>query len=201
MISKFIASLLCKKHSMQKLFIKANALFDSEEEQWLQDRNDGLFAPLPKDFQIILGATFLLLGFAADRIILYLAEGDSSVCLQLAGVAVINGALLELGRLATGEKSISREESEREQMLEQEFNDFAENCIIPGGNCHRSDVIRSFRRYNPKYRTDNEMYPLSDLELEQLLRKWNRRLGNDEMSSAGFFSGIQVADKADAFKN
>ena len=49
----------------------------------LQQRN----RQRPKDFQIILGATFLLLGFAADRIILYLAEGDSSVCLQLVGVA------------------------------------------------------------------------------------------------------------------
>mmetsp|Transcript_20562 Transcript_20562/g.26596 ORF Transcript_20562/g.26596 Transcript_20562/m.26596 type:complete len:339 (+) Transcript_20562:104-1120(+) len=177
----------------------ANLLYDAEEEQWLKDRNEGLFAPLPTDFQIILGAIFLTFGFLVDRIVLFVTEGDANVCLQLAGVAAINGAFFELGRVASGEKDKSREESEREITLTEEFSQFAADRLEAGGNCHRSEVVRAFRRYNPKYRTDNSDFPLTDLEIEQLLRKWNRCMGNDEMSSAGFFSGIQLNKTSEVF--
>ena len=134
-----------------------------------------------------------------DRIVLFVTEGDANVCLQLAGVAAINGAFFELGRVASGEKDKSREESEREITLTEEFSQFAADRLEAGGNCHRSEVVRAFRRYNPKYRTDNSDFPLTDLEIEQLLRKWNRRMGNDEMSSAGFFSGIQLNKTSEVF--
>jgi hypothetical protein len=47
--------------------------------------------------------------------------------------------------------------------------------------------------------SDNDEYPLADIEIERMLRSWNRKMGNQEMSSAGFFSGIQINDQADVF--
>lgn len=46
---------------------------------------------------------------------------------------------------------------------------------------------------------DDSEYPLNDLEIERLLRSWCRRKGNAEMSSAGFFTGIQINEQADVF--
>lgn len=178
----------------------ANVLYDEKEDQWLKDRNDGLFAPLPLGFLLLLGVVFLVLGVVADRSILFLAEGDSSVTLQLAGVALIGGGSLELGRIASGEKKQTREDSDREMQLEKEFSEFAEKKLIFGGNCHRSEVVSAFRRYFAKYRVENDQYPLTDLEIERLLRAWNRMQGNDDMSSAGFFTGIQINEQADLTK-
>lgn len=55
------------------------------------------------------------------------------------------------------------------------------------------------RRYNPKYRVaDNEQYPLADIEIERILKAWNREFGSgSEMTSAGFVSGISVDGGAD----
>ena len=55
------------------------------------------------------------------------------------------------------------------------------------------------RRYNPKYRVaDNEQYPLADIEIERILKAWNREFGSgNEMTSAGFVSGISVDGGAD----
>lgn len=107
----------------------------------------------------------------------------------------------EVGRLAAKEKAPTREEYERDVLLYQEFEEFAAKRLVVGrGSCHRSDVISAFRRYNPKYRSaDNEQYPLADIEIERILRVWNRQFGSkSEMSSAGFFSGIVVDDAAKA---
>eukprot|EP00562_Extubocellulus_spinifer_P021588 CAMPEP_0178610744 /NCGR_PEP_ID=MMETSP0698-20121128/253_1 /TAXON_ID=265572 /ORGANISM="Extubocellulus spinifer, Strain CCMP396" /LENGTH=398 /DNA_ID=CAMNT_0020249351 /DNA_START=20 /DNA_END=1216 /DNA_ORIENTATION=+ len=180
----------------------ANVLYDEEEETWLKDRNENLFAPLPPGFLVLMGLIFLALGVVADRSILLLADGDKDICLQLAGVSLIGGASLELGRIASGEKDVTREEDERAMMLQQEFAEFAERRLVPGGNVHRSEIASAFRRFNAKYRIENEQYPLSDLEIERLARAWNRLQGNDDMSSAGFFTGIKINDqaKADAFR-
>mmetsp|Transcript_13328 Transcript_13328/g.20219 ORF Transcript_13328/g.20219 Transcript_13328/m.20219 type:complete len:346 (-) Transcript_13328:426-1463(-) len=178
-----------------------NVLYDPEEDQWLKDRNDGLFSPLPLQFTIQLGCLFVFFGVLADRVLLLLADGDSSVILQLAGVAIIGAATLELGRLASGEKRLTRDDADQMIQLMNEFDEFAASRIIPGGNCHRSEIVKAFRRYYAKYRqADSTEYPLSDLEIERLLRNWNLRMGNEDMSSAGFFVGIQINSKADAFR-
>lgn len=180
----------------------ANMLYDEKEEQWLQDRNAGYFGDLPLSLMIILSALFVCLGVLLDRAVYFLAEGDAAVSLQLAGVSVIGGAVWEVGRLAAKEKAPTRVEYEREVLLYQEFDEFASKRLIVGkGSCHRSDVIAAFRRYNPKYRVaDSEQYPLADIEIERILRQWNRQFGSrSEMSSAGFFSGITVDGAADAF--
>jgi len=180
----------------------ANLLYDEKEEQWLQDRNAGYFGDLPLSLMIILSALFICLGVLLDRAVYFLTEGDAAVSLQLAGVSVIGGAVWEVGRLAAKEKAPTRVEYEREVLLYQEFDEFASKRLIVGkGSCHRSDVIAAFRRYNPKYRVaDSEKYPLADIEIERILRQWNRQFGSrSEMSSAGFFMGITVDGAADAF--
>jgi hypothetical protein len=114
---------------------------------------------------------------------------------------LIGAASLELGRIASGEKKMTREEDDRSTELEKEFADFAEKRLLPGGNCHRNEVVRAFRRFNPKYRqSDSVEYPLTDLEIERLLRAWNRSRGNPEMSSAGFYSNLQINNQADVFR-
>jgi len=180
----------------------ANVLYDDKSEEWLADRNDGYFGELPPSFMAILSAVFVFLGVLVDRAVYFAADGDAQVSLELAGVSIIGGAVWEVGRLAAKEKAPTREEYERDLMVYQEFEEFANKRIIVGkGSCHRSDVISAFRRYNPKYRrADNEQYPLVDIEIERILRNWNREFGSgNEMSSAGFFSGIRVDDVADAF--
>jgi hypothetical protein len=177
----------------------ANLIYDAKQEAWLQDRNDGLFADLPWEYFIILGVVFLVLGFGTDQFVNAIADGDATISLQLAGVALIGGASLELGRISSGVKKPTRTESDRSVQLETEFIDFASNRLQSGGNCHRNEVVQAFRRYYSKYRqAENPDYPLSDLEIEQLLRAYCRAKGL-EMSPAGFYSGIQINSNADAF--
>jgi hypothetical protein len=179
----------------------ANILYDenTEEGAWVKDRNEGLFAPFPVVFTLVMGVVFCILGFVTDRGLLILSEGDSSVVLQLAGVSLIGGASLELGRIASGEKMITREDFMRDKMLADEFNEFAAKRLLvgQGGSIHRSEVITSFRRYFAKYRVENDQYPLTDLEIERLLRTWNKMEGNEEgISSAGFLKGVKINDQA-----
>ena len=130
-----------------------------------------------------------------------LAEGSANVSLLSAGVCLISGASLELGRLASGEKGPTRQEFDRSSQLRHEFEDFAASRLKVGGNCHRNDVVRAFRRYYAKYRQEESVeYPLTNLEIERLLRDWNRsRGGIAEMSSAGFYNGVSINDQADVF--
>jgi hypothetical protein len=180
----------------------ANLLYDDEEQDWLKYRNDGLFASLPVPLFGVLLVVFFALGIVMDRLVLYLAEGSANVSLQLAGVSLISGASLELGRLASGEKGPTRQEFDRSLQLRQEFEDFAASRLKVGGNCHRNDVVRAFRRFYSKYRQeDSSEYPLSNLEIEKLLREWNRSRGDltAEMSSAGFYNGLSINEQADVF--
>jgi hypothetical protein len=180
----------------------ANLLYDPKDERWLKDRNDGLFAAPPAEFLFILSFVFACLGVVTQYLLLQLAEGDSDVCLQLAGVSLIGGATLELGRIASGEKKETREEADRSNQLRHEFAEFAERRLVEGGNCHRRDIVAAFRRYFAKYRqADSDTYPLTDLEIEQLLRSWNQseNRGRAEMTSGGFYYGIQINKEADVF--
>jgi hypothetical protein len=178
----------------------ANIIYDDKDEAWLKDRNEGLFAPLPLSYLLALGVVFFFLGVATERVILFLADGNTGVSLQLAGVSLIGGGAVELGRISTGEKKQTREDSDRDSRLAEEFLEFAQQRLLTGGNCHRSDVIRAFRRYYAKYRqADHPEFPLSDLEIERLLRAWTRTLGTVKISSAGFYKGVQINEDADVF--
>jgi hypothetical protein len=180
----------------------ANVLYDEKDADWLKDRNAGLFAALPFEFLLLLGGVFVVLGLLTQFLLLQLAEGDSTVCFQLAGVSLIWGGFFEIGRLASGEKRVTRDEFDRRVQLNGEFEEFANNRILAGGNCHRSDIIAAFRRYHAKYRdTESTEYPLTDLEIEKLLRAWNQieNRGQAEMTSSGFYYGIQINKEADVF--
>lgn len=180
----------------------ANLIYDEKEEKWLQERNLGLFSALPFEFLLLQGVIFFILGGITEFTLLQLSDGDSGVCAQLAGVALINGGFFEIGRIASGEKRLTRDENDRAVQLEDEFAEFAEKRLKQGGNCHRSDVTKSFRRYFAKYRqADSEQYPLTDLEIEKLLRSWNIKVNQSkaEMRSSGFYYGIQINTDADVF--
>jgi hypothetical protein len=180
----------------------ANILYDPEQEQWLKDRNAGLFASPPLPFLLFLGFVFICLGVVTQFTLLQLGEGDSALSLQLAGVSLIGGGALELGRIATMEKGLTRDEFDRDMQLQQEFEEFASKRLQAGGNCHRTDIVSAFRRFYAKYRqADSEQYPLTDLEIEQLLRWWNgtANRGRAEMTSGGFYYGIQINQDADVF--
>mmetsp|Transcript_26527 Transcript_26527/g.64652 ORF Transcript_26527/g.64652 Transcript_26527/m.64652 type:complete len:350 (-) Transcript_26527:340-1389(-) len=177
-----------------------NLLYNEEEAQWLKDRNAGLFSAPPFEFLVLLGFVFIVLGFVTQFTLLQLAEGDSIVCFQLAGVALIWGGFFEIGRLASGEKRATREEFDRRLGLKDEFDDFAKARLVTSGNCHRSDVVAAFRRYNAKYRDpESTEYPLTDLEINKLLRMWNEleNSGKAEMTSSGFWYGIEINKDAD----
>ncbi|MGK3743792.1 MAG: hypothetical protein ACI90V_010651 [Bacillariaceae sp.] len=97
---------------------------------------------------------------------------------------------------------MTRNEKDRAVQLNEEFDEFAGNRLRLGGNCHRTDIVKSFRRYYAKYRNaDSQDYPLTDLEIERLLRFWNQKenQGKAEMSSGGFYYGIQINTDADVF--
>jgi len=180
----------------------ANVLYDEKEEDWLKDRNDGLFAPVPPAFLALVATVFLLLGVAADQFLLLLAEGDKQIVLELAGVSLIGGGWLELGRIANGDKEQTRQDSDREAMLEDEFSAFADRRLLAKktGNVHRSEIVSAFRRFNPKYRVDNEQYPLTDLEIERMARSWAKARGLEGMSAVGYFKGVIINQQADAFR-
>lgn len=179
----------------------ANSLYDTNTRKgaWVKDRNDGLFAEFPLAFTILMWIVFLVLGIVTDRTLLLATEGDSNIVLQLAGVTLIGGASLEIGRIASGEKMKTREEYERDENLAREFQEYTAKKLIygEGGSVHRSEVINTFRRYYAKYRVDNDQFPLNDLEIEQLLRKWNRTTGNQEkMSGSGFLKNVKLNENA-----
>ena len=81
----------------------------------------------------------LMLGIITDRILLFSTAGDSHIVLQLAGVSLIGGASLELGRIASNEKMQTREDSERDETLANEFEEFATKKLVvgQGGSIHR----------------------------------------------------------------
>lgn len=178
----------------------ANVLYDKKQEKWLKDRNDGLFADLPLPFLLILAVVFTAVGFGADTWIVALADGDRNISLQLAGVSLISGASLELGRIASGEKAPTRDEADRQGQLVDEFREFAQKRLVQGGNCHKTEVVRAFRRYFAKYRqADSEEYPLTDLEIERLIKRWTAGSPNVETTSSGFYYGLSVNKDADVF--
>ena len=181
------------------------------QNTWLTDRNDGYDSNIPLTLLTLLSIVYLILGIIIDRAVyFFVTDGDADVSLQLGGVCAITAAVYEIGRLATKEKPITRTEYNRNVELYNEFIDFASKRIIvkstsSSTTCHRSDVISAFRRYNPKYRTADttteEQYYISDIEIERILKRWNREYGSGiNMSSAGFFQGISIDNGADVFK-
>merc|ERR1712232_1138672 len=132
--------------------------------------------------------------------VLLLSDGNADVSLQLAGVSLISGGVLELGRIANGDKKKTRVENYRDILLAGEFSTFASSRLSEGGYCHSSEIVAAFRRYYAKYRDSESIdYPLLDLEIVALAKEWSRRKVGLGISKAGYFSGISINKKADMF--
>ncbi|GAX09831.1 hypothetical protein FisN_11Lh192 [Fistulifera solaris] len=173
----------------------ANIFYDPNEEAWLRDRNDGLFANVPNILYVAMVIVFFAAGAVTDSLA-QLAAGPA-VSLPLAGVCLVTGAALELGRVASGDKRVTRDEMETAERLEQEFSEFVQARLLPGGNCHRQEIVKAFRRYHAKYRSEEV---ITDLEIERLIRSWSQtQKGNVKMSSSGFYSGVRINTDADVF--
>ncbi|GAX14351.1 hypothetical protein FisN_11Hh192 [Fistulifera solaris] len=173
----------------------ANIFYDPNKEAWLRDRNDGLFANVPNILYVAMVIVFFAAGAVTDSLA-QLAAGPA-VSLPLAGVCLVTGAAWELGRVASGDKRVTRDEMETAERLEQEFSEFVQARLLPGGNCHRQEIVKAFRRYYAKYRSEEG---LSDLEIERLIRSWSQtQQGNVKMSSSGFYSGVRINTDADVF--
>ena len=173
----------------------ANVFYDANEEAWLRDRNDGLFANVPSVLYVAMFIVFFAAGAVTDSLAQLVA--GPAVSLPLAGVSLVTGAALELGRVASGDKQVTREELDKAERLEQEFSEFVQARLLPGGNCHRQDIIKAFRRYFAKYRNEEG---ITDLEIERLIKRWSQaQSGNIKMSSSGFYSGVRINTEADVF--
>lgn len=174
----------------------ANVFYDANDKEWLRDRNDGLFANVP----VVLYVAMLTMFFAAGAVTDTVAQvcAGPAVSLPWAGVCVVTGAALELGRVASGDKGATRDEMETRERLEREFVEFAHARLVTGGNCHRQDILKAFRRYYAKYRSCEG---LTDLEIERLIKSWSQSqtTTNIKMSSSGFYSGVRINTEADVF--
>ena len=133
-----------------------------------------------------------------DRLTLLSTSGDANVTLQLAGVLLINAGFLELSRIDSGDKNVSREEDELTNTRREEFGEFARVRIeVTGGerSVHKSDVVRSFRRYYGKYRTEEVEGGVTDRDVEGMFAQWNKREGTGKLpTKAGFVKGLVVRE-------
>lgn len=260
----------------------ANIIYKSENEKWLQDRNNGWFAALPWEFLIILAFIYICFGYVADTIVVIfsnpsssfdvsnnfnniipLLTSSSSLSFQLAFVSLIAAGTFEIGRIFAGEKQSTKYEAKRDEQLEKEFDYFAQKRLLikksnNKNNVHRNEVVAAFRRFYSRYRTtpnieqsqllieqqlkqsNVEMFQeiilisdendnkndivmsstsssnnndnkkeqqdaiiaidnVTDIEIQRLLRTWAKKNFNIDMTSAGFYSGIQINRDADVF--
>ncbi|GMI11216.1 hypothetical protein TrVE_jg4524 [Triparma verrucosa] len=170
-----------------------------EEEQWLVDRKAGLYSPVPAEFLAAYVCLVAALGVVIERLVLfYGTAGDTNLCLQLSVVALINGGFLELSRIDSGEKGVTRDEAELNTLWESEFEEFAEKKIVrkDSGSCHRNDVVKAYRRFYAKYRTNEVEGGPSDIDIEQLFVQWNKRVGSGVLASqAGFVKGVVLIEE------
>ncbi len=56
----------------------------------------------------------------------------------------------------------SREELDRMNHLREEFDAFADQRLVSGGNVHRQEIVNAFRRFHSKYRNLDNDELLSD---------------------------------------
>ena len=178
----------------------ANLLYDPNEPDgsgdWVKDRNEGLFSDPPLPFLAAVLSLFSVIGLLTDKIVLLATSADAAVTLQFAVLMIIAGGFLEIGRIATKEKALTRSEDERETTLANEFATFASEKLQFSGSTHKTDVTRAFRLYYGKYRTilfdpDDPTDPVTDVEIERLLKSW-ARTKNVSSSGAGFYKQLSV---------
>ena len=163
----------------------------------MKDTKEGLFGKPPTVFLLAFAALMSLFSVAVDRLVLIGTNGDANVTLQIAGVFLINAGVIELARIDSGEKTVSREDAERKDTWRGEFEGFAVEkiAVSSAGSCHKSDVVRAYRRFYSKYRTEEAEGSPTDLDIFYLFAEWNLSKGTRvKPSSAGFVKGLIVKE-------
>ena len=178
----------------------ANLMGYDEEDDWVKDRQEGLSSSPPAGFTLTLSVIALLFGVIAERGVMKLSEGDVYITIQLSVLAVLWGTFIEFGRFVVGEKGVTREENDKDQLMCDDFLDFAKESITltsPTTSEHQSDIIKSFRRSNTSYRNSEQV---SDSQIINVLDTFLRANGEGrKVSNAGFVKGVQLKQRVDGF--
>lgn len=94
------------------------------------------------------------------------------------------------GRNANGRTPQEEAHFHRAKWLEYDFYNFAQVWLIPGGHVHASKIIEQFQLgVHKKY--NGEEYA-TDIEVLQLLARWNERYGKAKWNPKGTYIGIQL---------
>lgn len=153
---------------------------------------------VPVALQAFTLSLFALLGFGAERAIAVgTGNGNGVFPLSAALASGVWAGVYELGRTQQKGYKLTREEQEREEQQQKDFNQFCRERVEvkPSGRVHISELSRAFREQYGRYRTTEQM---SDNVLKGYFRAFAKR--NTGMKGRqGFYKGIALKERASAF--
>ena len=124
------------------LLLPLGKVLYGENATWVSDRRDGMYSSPPALFLGAYVGLCLVWGLGLDRAVLRLVvDGDEALTLQLGVLSFLSAGFLELSRIDSGEKNVSREESEREGVWFQEFE--VSVCVSPSKQLTKLVLFKS----------------------------------------------------------
>lgn len=79
----------------------------------------------------------------------------------------------------------------RQEIMEKEFAEFANDMLLPGEGCNGDDVVRLFKEgFQTKYKA-NGLY-ISYNECAKLLGDWNQKFAKADVTPRGWFMGFHI---------
>lgn len=94
------------------------------------------------------------------------------------------------GRNEAGRTPQEEAQLHRAKFLEYDFYCFAQAWIIPGGHVHSSAIVRQFQDgVWAKYNGEEQV---TDIEVLQLMARWNERYAKAKWNPKGTYIGIQL---------
>lgn len=159
-----------------------------EREQWALDADDGFSYSPPPLVAAAMAAIFVLGGLVAERALLLLLDGSLTFVSSLSGSLAVAAVFFEIIRPPL----TSRAANDASEARFAEFESFASAQLefAPGGSCHETDIVRGFRTYYPKYRPSSDR--ISDMDIEDMMRRWGWPRGRFERTPAGYYKGISL---------
>lgn len=176
-----------------RLLEEAIGALVSPEAQWLRDRREELAASAPLAIRALVFVIFAAAALPVGRLLQLVVE-DQNFVASVGICACIGGGFLEVIR----EPLPTREQRDSDRKLLDEFVAFASERMVPGGRCHRNDIVREFRLFYPRYRrrdmgNTQDGISLSDDQIGDLVSSWNREMGRPgERTPSGYWKGISV---------
>ncbi|CAJ1959330.1 unnamed protein product [Cylindrotheca closterium] len=79
-----------------------------------------------------------------------------------------------------------------DENLQKEFLSYSNWRLLPGGSCHKSEVVASFRQHFPQYDTQDA---LPDEKIERVLDEWYNRKIRLEVGDDGVYKGFHLNPK------